>query len=163
HTTLILLNVGSDRVTADLQLPLSELELAFGHEVMRQPEQRLQEWGPALNAYLVAHIHPVSETNYPWSVQVGDMRISAAEQTQSGPFQEVVVHVALTPPPGSDIRNFALRYDVIMHQVVTHKALVSVRSDWAGGHIEPSEVGIIAVNTQTTHIDPIRIKLGEGS
>ena len=72
-------------------------------------------------------------------------------------------HVVLIPPSGAGVRDFVLRYDVIMHQVVTHKALVSVRSDWQSGHIEPTQVGVIAVNTETTKIDPLPIHLEEGS
>jgi hypothetical protein len=52
-------------------------------------------------------------------------------QTQSGPFQEVTVDLALIPPAQASLRDFTLRYDVIMHQVVTHKARISIRSDWS--------------------------------
>ena len=60
-TTLALLDISSDRVTVDLHLPLTELELAFGHNVTQHPEQTVAVWGPDLHRYLKAHIvlrHP---------------------------------------------------------------------------------------------------------
>jgi HupE / UreJ protein len=162
-TTLVVLDVASDRVTMNLHVPLNELELAFAHDVTRDPEKLITVWGPSFREYLVAHIHPVTTAGQPWSVQVMEMKVGSAEQTQSGPFQEVFVHLSLNPPAGTSLRDFILKYDVIMHQVVTHKALVSVHTDWEAGRVEPTQVGIIAVNTGTTRIEPLAIHLGEGS
>jgi hypothetical protein len=50
-----------------------------------------------------------------------------------------------------------------MHQVVTHKALISIQSDWSSGKVEPVQVGRIAVNTGDGKIDPIEIRLGSAS
>lgn len=162
-TTLVVLDVGSDRVSMNLHVPLNELELAFGHDVTQRPETGITRWAPAFRQYLISHIHPGTPTGQSWSVQVLDMTVGNAEQTQSGPFQEVLVRVSLLPPAAASVRDFVLRYDVIMHQVVTHKALVSVHSDWAGGQVDPIQVGVIAVNTGTAEIDPLSIHLGEGS
>ncbi len=162
-TTLVALTVGADRVSMKLHVPLPELELAFGNKVTQSPEQTITTWGPAFQQYLAEHIHPVTVTGQPWSVQVQDIAIGRAEQTQSGPFQEVTANLSLLPPAGGSLRDFILRYDVIMHQVVTHKALISVASDWAGGRVEPAEIGVIAVNTTTTKIEPFMVYLGEGS
>ena len=162
-TTLVVLDVGSDRVSMNLHVPLSELELAFGRDVTQRPERTIQVWGPAFKGYLFDHIQPLTAAGQPWSVQVLDMTVGSAAQTQSGPFQEVFVQLSLIPPAGASLRNFSLHYDVIMHQVVTHKALVSVHSDWASGRAEPTQVGVIAVNTGTGRIEPLAIQLGEGN
>ncbi len=162
-TTLALLDIGSGQVDMNLHVPLTELQLAFGHDVTRRPEQTIAVWGAPFRAYLIDHIHPVTDTGRPWSVRVLDLTVDHAEQTQSGPFQEVLVRLLLTPPAGAGTRNFVLNYDVIMHQVVTHKAIVSVRSDWASGRVEPTQIGVIAVNTTTARIEPLTIHLGEGS
>lgn len=162
-TTLAVLDIASDRVAMNLQIPLSELELAFGHNVTQHPETTIALWGPALEEYLTGHIHPVTPGGQPWSVQVLDMKLDSAVQTQSGPFQEVTVQLSMVPPASASPRQFLLNYDVIMHQVVTHKALVSIHSDWAAGQVEPVEVSAIAVNTGTGRIDPLTIDLGEGN
>ena len=164
-TTLIVLDIGSDHVSMNLHVPLTELELAFGHDVTQRPEQTIAVWKAPLRDYLTGHIHPVNTAGQPWSVQVRDMTVGSAEQAQGIPFQEVLVRLSLIPPAGASPRNFILNYDAIMHQVVTHKAMVSVHSDWAAGQVddEPTQVGIIAVDTGTARIEPLAIQLGEAS
>jgi hypothetical protein len=162
-TTLVMLDASRDRVGMNLHVPLNELELAFGHDVTQRPEQTIAAWGPPLRKYLVDHIRPVTPGGQPWSVQVRGMSVGSAEQTQSGLFREAIVQLSLTPPTGASVRNFILHYDVIMHQVVTHRALVSIHSDWAAGRVEPTQAGVIAVDTGTARIEPMAIHLGEGS
>lgn len=149
----------------ELQMPLGELELAFGHDVTKDTETLVERLRPQLNEYLINHIHPISAEGQPWSVAVTNMKVGEAEQTQSGPYQEIAVHLVLTPPPGSNARAFTLNYDVIMHQVVTHSALVAVRSDWEAGKTgeQPAGVGLIKVDTATTQIYPLEINLVKGS
>src|SRR3954447_16547782 len=82
-TTLALLNVSSDHVTMDLHLPLTELELAFGHDVTQHPEQSLAVWGPALKAYLTTHIRPETPSGQAWSVRVEGRHIPFRKRLES--------------------------------------------------------------------------------
>lgn len=162
-TTLIALDTADDHVTMSVHLPLPELELAFGHQVTEAPERRIAAWSPDLRRYLAAHIRPAGFSGQPWTVRVGGLSIDKSEQSQSGPFQEVTASVTLIPPSGESVRRFTLHYDAILHQVVTHKVLVSVRSDWLGGRNEPVRAGTIAVDTGTSRINPLEVDLGGGS
>ncbi len=146
-------------------MPLSELELAFGHDVTKDTDTLVERLRPQLEDYLIAHIHPMSSKDQPWSVGVADMKVEKAVQTQSGPYQEITIHLVLTPPAGVSTRKFLLNYDVIMHQVVSHKALVSIRNDWESGKTgeQTVEVGLIKVDTATTLIYPLEINLERGS
>lgn len=162
--TIVLLDIGPAKVGMELQVPLSELELAFGHDVTKDTDTLIERLAPQLKDYLIAHIHPVT-ANQPWSVEVTEMKVGKAEQTQSGAYQEMTIRLNLLPPAGISTRNFTLNYNVIMHQVVTHKALVSVRSDWESGKMgeQPVEAGVIMVDTQTTQMLPLEINLEKGS
>ncbi len=162
-TTLAALDVVAGRVELNLHLPLSELELAFGHHVTERPEETIVEWDGPLRQYLAAHIHPAGIDGRAWSVQPLEMSVVKSEQVQSGPFREVNVRLALLPPPGESVRHFRLFYDVIMHQVVTHKALVSVRNDWASGRPGETRVSVVGVDTGTSRIQPLEIDLGQGT
>ncbi|MBI1764278.1 MAG: HupE/UreJ family protein [Acidobacteria bacterium] len=162
-TTLVVLDVGPDRVAMNLHVPLSELELAFGNAVTKDPETALASWRAPFSAYLRAHIQPLTDQGQAWAVEVMEMKVEQAEQTQSGPFQEVTVHLILTPPAGANTRKFTLNYDVILHQVVTHRALVSIRNDWERGQTAEEQVGVIKVNTETTRVEPLEINLEKGS
>ena len=163
--TLVVLDVGPQNGTMTLHVPLNELELAFGNNVTQTPETSLARWRTQFSGYLTTHIRLTSGKDQAWSVQVTEMEVAKAEQTQSGSFQEVIVHLSLTPPAGVSTRKFTLHYDLIMHQVVTHKALVSIRNDWERGQTaaQQVEVGMIKVNRQTTLIEPLEINLETGS
>lgn len=161
-TTLVVLDVAPNQVAMNLHVPLSELELAFGNDVSQDPETSLPKWQTQFSDYLRSHIHPTTD-GQPWSVAVIDLQVQKAEQTQSGPFQEIFVHLILTPPAGVDTGRFTLNYDVILHQVVTHKALISIRNDWERGQTAEEQVGVIKVNTETTRIEPLEINLEQGS
>ena len=164
-STIVLLDVSPTKVAVELQLPLGELELAFGHDVYKNPDNLVARVGPQLAEYLLAHIHPMVAKDQPWLVEVTDMQVEAAEQTYSGPYQEITVHLLMTPPAGASTRKFIFDYDVIMHQLVTHSALVSIRNDWERGKTDarPVEVGVIRVDTKTTFIYPLVVNLEDGS
>jgi len=100
-TTLAAIDVSTDRVELSLHLPLSELELAFRHNVTRDPDTTISAWGEPVRQYLAADIHPVSPDGHAWHVQPLDMSLSKSEQAQSGPFQEVNVRLAPAGPCGS--------------------------------------------------------------
>ena len=163
-STIVLLDVNPKTVSVELQLPLGELELAFGHEITKDPEHLIQNFGPQLKEYLLAHIHPMTAKDNPWTVEVTNMTVGKAEQTESGPYQEITVQLVLIPPTGVSTRKFTFDYDVIMHQLVTHSALVSIRSDWELGktNTEPVKVGVIRVDTQSTLIYPLEVNLEKG-
>lgn len=163
-STIVLLDVNPKAVSVELQLPLGELELVFGHEITKDPEHLIEKFGSQLKEYLLAHIHPMTEKNKPWIVEVTNMIVGKAEQTVSGPYQEITVQLVLIPPTGESTRKFIFDYDVIMHQLVTHSALVSIRSDWELGQTnkEPVKAGVIRVDTQSSLIYPLEINLEKG-
>jgi hypothetical protein len=163
-STIVLLDVNPKTVSVELQLPLGELELAFGHEITKDPNHLIEKFGSQLKEYLLAHIHPMTTKDKPWLVEVTNMTVGKAEQTQSGPYQEITIQLVLIPPTGESTRKFIFDYDVIMHQLVTHSALVSIRSDWELGKTnkEPVKVGVIRVDTRSTLIYPLEVNLEKG-
>jgi hypothetical protein len=164
--TIVLLDVNPGSVAAELQLPLPELELSFGHDITKDPEHLVEMLGPQLKEYLLAHIHPYVNREEPWKVEVSDMRVDKGVLEVSGPpFYELVVHLVMTPPKGVSTRSFVFDYDVIVHQVINHTAFVSVRNDWERGISDapPAEAGIIRWDTRDNVIYPLKIALGQGS
>ncbi|MDO7854054.1 HupE/UreJ family protein [Hymenobacter convexus] len=161
--SLVVLDLQPGGVAAELQLPLSELEPAFGHDIAQHPQSVVTTFGPELRAYLARHVRPVSPDGRPWTVRVGELQVHAAEQTATGPYQELTAQLWLQPPAGASPRTFTLRYDVILHQVVTHVALVSVRRDWEAGRVAAdalTEVGIIRLDVVNNVIPPLEVNQG---
>ena len=165
-STIMLLDVNPQSVAMELQLPLSELELAFGHDVFTNSDNLVQRLEPQLREYLLAHIHVTGIKDKPWVVEVTDMRVEKAEQPASGPpFKEMTVHLRLTPYAGAGTRKFILDYTVIMHQVINHAAFVSVRNDWETGKADghTAEAGVIHWDLKDNRIYPLEINLEKGS
>jgi hypothetical protein len=165
--SLVVLDLHPGGVTAELQLPLEQLQLAYGHDVAVHPETLIARLGPELKAYIQQHVRPVSSEGNPWTVKVRELSIGASEQTATGPYQELTARLWLQPPAGASARAFTLHYDVIVHQVVTHIALVSVRRDWETGRVSEettTEVGVIRLDVVNNVVPPLVInQAGQGS
>ncbi|GAA3974922.1 HupE/UreJ family protein [Mucilaginibacter dorajii] len=161
----LLLDINGSEVKAELQLPLSELETAFGNAVNQHPDDLVSRLGPQLNAYLLQHIHPVSMDGKKWTVRIDKMLVQPVQQSLSGPYNELRVLLTWTPPANETPRHFMLNYDVIIHQVVTHFALVSVRRDWDNAQTadHPYQVAVIRVNTVENKLYPVEINVQAGT
>ncbi|MGI4022009.1 MAG: HupE/UreJ family protein [Janthinobacterium lividum] len=165
-SSAVLLDIKSNGVSAELQLPLNELELAFGNHLNdNNSETLVQRLGPQLKAYLLKHIHPVSADGKAWTVAIENMLVQPVAQSQSGPYHELTVYLWLQPPSGASSRTFTLNYDVIVHQVVTHVTLVSVRQDWDTGLYagHPVQVGVIRLDPVNNIISPLQVNQAGGS
>lgn len=164
--TLIFLDVSPGKVGAELQLPLPELELAFGHGITKNPSAVFEQYGAQLKEYIKAHIHPYVNAAQPWNVEVTGMRMNKASPIDNGPlYWEVIIYLSLTPQPGEDTRHFKFDYDVILHEVINHVAFVSIRNDWETGRAgaQPAELGVISRDMKDNLIHPFNIALGNGN
>lgn len=164
--SLVLLDIRPATVTAELQLPLSELQLAFGHNVAGQANTLVTTLGTGLRTYLLAHMQAVSPDGRSWQISIQDMEVQPIQESVNGPYQELRVHCKLQPPPGASTRNFTLYYDAIVHQEVTHKILVSIRQDWENGitaATQPATIGVIKLDVQSGTIPPLVVNQDEGS
>jgi HupE / UreJ protein len=154
--TIVLLDVQADGVRAEVRLPLSELEVGFGRPL---PAARVRE-SAALRAeigrYLAAHMSARSPDGRAWVTSVRTVRFERGPaSTGLGDVDEAVVDVWLAPPTGAPVRQFTLRYDAVVHELLTHRALVAVRRDWAAGLTadEPTFIGPFAWNRKSLVVD----------
>lgn len=160
--TLIFLDIKSNGVAVELRLPVGDLGVALNPAAPKTAEQLLGSFADSLKIYLKAHITPLSMNGEKWSVAVGEMSLEDVTNTQErGTLQDIIVKIWLKPPTDASSRQFILNYDVVMHQVVTHNALVSIQQDWETGIISehPAEVGIIAVEPRNNQIFPLTVSL----
>jgi HupE / UreJ protein len=159
--TLILLNIQSDGVTAELRLPVGELGMVFNVSKPKPAHELLGSFKDSLQLYLRSHIAPVSMDGQKWTVSIGEMQLEQVNPQERNTIADIIVQVGLKPPPGASSRQFILNYDVVMHQVVTHSALVSIQQDWETGIVaeHPAQVGTIAVDPRSNQIFPLTISL----
>lgn len=163
--SVLLLDMQANGINAEVQLPINELEFALDFGIGNNTDVLIERYGSQLSRYLAAHIHAQSPDGTPWTVQIGEMHIEAAEQTATGAYKELVVKVYLQNPQGQSPRHLTLYYDAIIHQVVSHKTLVVIRQDWDNGILaeQQSNVGIIQLDVKSNTILPLSINLDEGS
>lgn len=111
-----------------LQLPLNRLEFAFGQPLADKPQTVLAQHGEALSAYLLSHVGARSD-NVGWQVLRPALTVVGNDSTA-----ELEAVFQLRAPDNTHARaSPTLLYDVITHEVRTHRAQVFLRNDWAGG------------------------------
>jgi hypothetical protein len=111
-----------------VQLPLNRLEFSFGQPLAEQPAAVLARHGDALAAYLLQHVGAHSQ-GQSWQVLRPHLQVVGNDASA-----ELEAVFELRAPPGVDVRTPTLLYDVINHEVRTHRALVFLRNDWRGGY-----------------------------
>jgi hypothetical protein len=163
--SVVLLNIHSSTVTVELQLPLNELQLAVPFDVIHNTETLVQRSGLDLSKYIIEHTRAESVDHQKWSTKVVKLFVKPMEQSTTGLYQELVVLLTLQAPEGKSTKNFILNYDVIIHQLVTHTALVKIQQDWDNGINEehPVEVGVVSVDVPTNTVPPLTINQKNGS
>ncbi|NEC89304.1 HupE/UreJ family protein [Streptomyces sp. SID12501] len=164
--SVVELDVHQTSVNARLELPTDDFSRASGIDLSKATKTTLTQQAKAVRTYLAEHIHPVTAQGGAWQVSIGSLSLSSTEQTSTGPYRELVAEAVLTPPAGTDVRRFTFGYDVIVHQVVTHTVLVTVRQDWAAGQVDgegTTQVGTIRTETRTMTVPALKVDLGEGS
>lgn len=159
-SSILNLDIGATAIKAEIQMPLSELQLAMNIDLGESPENQLDNYKNAIKDYLYNHIKIKN-----WNVSVGDLKMKDANQIASGDYKELNAEVVLTPNDIQQLRHFELYYDVILHQVVTHEILVAVRNDWQTGIYEENAVqlGVISLDIPTNTIKPFQVNCGTGS
>lgn len=149
--TAVFLDVTPDRVGAEFQIPLTELEYAYGHHVTQDPATLIQRLGPELRSYMLLHTHAYKDQAFPWKVEITNIHTEQEQQIASGPpFWELRVNVLLIPQRSEDTRQFMLAYDGVVHQVINHVIFVVVRNDWETGRSD----------SLTSRSDPMTIRIG---
>ncbi|WP_189091647.1 HupE/UreJ family protein [Deinococcus ruber] len=166
-TTTVQLDLHSQYVSAELAVPLNELQLATSWNLVNNP-QALTQYGPAVRTYLAGHLALTGTNGAAWAVQIAEPTLSQAQQTATGPYQEFVVSARLTPPAGASVRDFTLKYDAIVREVKTHSVLVSIRRDWERGlnnesGTEGVEVGVIRADPRTGLVPLLPVNVEQGS
>ncbi|MCA8953938.1 MAG: HupE/UreJ family protein [Planctomycetes bacterium] len=126
----VLLRFEPTSVAAQLDLPIIELMRGIELPLPMDAVATVRDYGPRIRDYVLAHVRPVAPDGRPWTVAV--LAIEPVVEA----IPDVRLHLRLAPPAGAPVDRFTLRYDVIFHQLITHKTVVAVARDWRNGLIE---------------------------
>ena len=153
----IFLDVGRDHVEAELRLPAAQFEIGFGKPVPRTSEALSPALRRDIARYVADHLTASHRDGTAWCTEVRDVRIviePAAGHSQAG-VPHVYVTAALVPPSQPTPRNFVLRTDLVVHELLTHRLFVYLRRDWKlrAATFEPLALGRITYRTRELAID----------
>lgn len=157
--TLVELSILEKAVRGTATIPFAELQKALGHNQLTDLS------APFVYAYFNKHIRARSGSGL-WLTTVKSISLQRDTDSLTGIYSEVVVDFILSPPEAGELRNFNLTYDAVMHELVGHRAVVSIRQDWNNGinaDLNPKEIGVIQRNTYTRQVTPLHIHLARGN
>ena len=133
-SSAVVLRLGSSEIRVELTLPLVELAMGWEKSFPADPSRVVAEFGPELGNYVRSHVRATSPDGRPWSITVEAIKPLPPEE------QSVRVELKLSPPPGAPVDRLTLHYDVILHHLITHDAVVSLASDWRGGLVDDQPI-----------------------
>ena len=164
NSVLVML-IKSKGIETELLLPIAELEIAYGKRLSIEPEKTIQKQSKEIKTYILNHFKPETEDGKKWTVNIKDMSVGTSHRTSNGNKKVLIVHLLLQPPTDASTRQFVLKYDVILHNVLFHKALVWIKQDWNNGILgdNESEIGSISLDMEKNIIAPLNVNLKEGS
>ena len=163
--SVLIFDVKSDKIYCELQLPLKELQLAIPFDVTNDLKDLFKNHREELYKYVLNHFSIKGKNHEDWDILIDEMKLAKAEQTATGVYQELIISMIIVPKDNYNIRNFIIYYDAIMHQVVTHKTIVTVRQDWENGQVgeKNTEIATIATDTRIGKVLPLQINLAKGN
>jgi hypothetical protein len=157
-SSIVHLSIMEKSIRGEAKIPLIELANAVG-------EQKIANMNDLfIKAYFAQHIK--ASGNNKWSTQIENISTITDTDPMVGTYQEVVVQFTLTPQNANELRTFTFNYDAVMHQVVTHSALVYVQQDWDNGiqdAKDAQQIGLIQMDVPSGKIFPLQINIEKGS
>jgi HupE / UreJ protein len=138
-TSAVLLDIGSDKVTGRIQLPIDRLAIArdeplTGSVVMRQGAM------DGVRRYVAAHVSAGDANGRgQWNVSVTGGSVQAIDAVD-----HLVFGIELTPI-GHGLQNFELHYDAIVERLLSHRIFVAARASGADAY---TTVGVIDWETR---------------
>lgn len=150
----IFLDVGREQVEAELRLPVEQFEIGFGKPVPHTLSAALRH---EIARYVVAHFTALDRDGTAWCTEVRD--VSLVIEPDSA-HSHLYVKAALVPPSQLTPRNFVLRTDLIVHELLTHRLVAYLRLDWKvkAASVEPFVLGRIMYRMHDLAIDLFEAK-----
>lgn len=122
----IFLDLETNGVRAEMHLPLDRLQIAAGPRLQLGAATTTQTMNrPEIEKYVSEHFSILDPDGAPWNA-----RFERIAVVTEGGAPELQLRLWLSPRErSSSVRNFRLRTDLIVHQIVTHKIVVFIRRD----------------------------------
>ncbi|HEY0142200.1 MAG TPA: hypothetical protein VGF48_14985 [Thermoanaerobaculia bacterium] len=153
----IFLDVERGQVEAELRLPAAQFEIGFGQPVPRTSNALSAGLRRDIARYVADHLTASDRDGTVWCTEVRDVKM--VMEPGGGHSEAGVAHLYVTavlvPPSQATPRNFVLRTDLVVHELLTHRLFVYLRRDWKLGAVNaaPFVLGRITYRTRALGID----------
>jgi hypothetical protein len=124
RTSSIALDIHADSVDAEVDLAVDQLALALGRNWPGGVPPMAAE-SASLRDYLAEHMRLSSGDGARWRIDVRTLSLAAVDGSVY-----LRAQVRFVAPPGADRERLFFYDDAIVHRVVTHRTLVSLRRDF---------------------------------
>jgi hypothetical protein len=132
-TTAILLDAAPEKVTGKVELPIDRLAIALDQPLTAKSvvqAAKLEE----LRRYVLGHTSAADPDGTPWTTTVSGGRVEKIDGVD-----HLVFDLVLRPANGT-VHDFRLTYDAIVHHLLSHQILVSLRPS---GSDDYTTVGVL--------------------
>lgn len=120
-TSTVELELGKEEVTGEIRLPVDRLAAALDRPItVASAEGPLL---PALRRYAESHIAAEGADGEAWDVRLDGGIVEPGDRAD-----DLVIDLTLVPP-GGEVTDFSLTYDVITERLVAHEAIAVLRSE----------------------------------
>jgi hypothetical protein len=163
--SLIFLSLKEKSIGMEIQMPVQEFELAFGKDLLNQSDKILTLYSEEIKTYLYQHIQIKTIQNIPVKYTIKTIALDSAFSEANGKYLEIQAHLESEKNEQFNPRDFILMYDVIIHQVVNHFAVIRINQDFNNGitAADSVEIGLIQLDIASNTIKPLHLKIEEGS
>ena len=152
RTSALWLSFGATEAAAELQVPVDQLEMALQRPLERAPGGLADAERAALASYLGQHVGMTAADGTALAVHVDELGLGLVQVDGA---EHLAARLRLVAPAGASLEQLELRYDVVLHRVVTHEILVVLRRDVARGILDaaPQTLGTLRYQHATLAID----------
>jgi hypothetical protein len=164
--TVIAASLSDTGVGLEIAIPLSEFRLALPGSILSTADLLVEPSRSAVIAYLQAHCAVQSTSGQVQRADVQSLALLETRDDNVGVYQELRARVFFPTAVGVDPRDFALRYDAVIHQVPNHFALVQIARDFRGGVLSDdhtADVGVIRFDFARNETPSLRITTAPAS
>ncbi|MET7682361.1 HupE/UreJ family protein [Streptomyces sp. NPDC005423] len=159
-TTAILLDAAPDQVTGKVELPIDRLALALDQPLTAKTVVEPAELAE-LRRYVLSHTSAADPDGTRWTTRVTGGRVENIDGVD-----HLVFSLAFRPPNGT-VHDFRLTYDAIVHHLLSHQILVSLRPDGSHGYTtlgvldwQQHTIAVPAAGASTEHGFAAAVHLG---
>lgn len=138
RTTAVFLDIHAPEVALEAQIPVDQLEMALQQPLEREGARLSRYSTGVLRAYLPEHIRVEGSQGQAWPTP----ELHSLSLKEIDGAEHVVAHLVARAPEEAALESFTLRYDVILHRVVSHKILVFLRQDLEQGRTQEAPLAL---------------------